>query len=154
MKNDSFNLFCMVIGLALAMMVSACAGSNSYRTRPVVTERVLDASDTTALNGNSVQEKTVQCPAEGPCNVQWDLAFNREIKAELPRKKRGCLPPMVYAGLLGGAGGAALGSALYPNDVEVGEDRVDIWFDATWKYAAMGAAGSAILTGVLCYATR
>ena len=150
-------MFLYILGLALAVFAvstSGCASSNTYRTRPVVTERVLDASDDTIVNGSTSHYKTVQCPSEGACNVEWRLTFNRQAEVQLPAKKRGCIPPMLLAGLVGTAGGAAFGSIMYPNDVEVSDDRVDVWFDPTWKFAAFGAATSTVITGVICYATR
>ena len=120
----------------------------------MVTERVLDSSENTVVNGQPDYQKTVQCPSEGNCNIEWGISINRDTDIKLLPKKRSCLPDMVFGALGGAAGGAALGSTLHPNDVQVSAERVDVWFDATWKYAAFGSAGTAFVTGVICYATR
>ena len=152
MKKEMFLTLLGLELVAFAISSTGCASHASHRyTTPVVTGDMLDRTAT--VNGAEVgatDEYPINCFAD--CEVVVPVEETTTIK--LPAKKRGCIPPMLLAGLVGTAGGAAFGSIMYPNDVEVSDDRVDVWFDPTWKFAAFGAATSTVITGVICYATR
>jgi len=144
------NILLAGFGLLLAVFAtSGCGAHASQSTTPTVPESALESAEQASemaappMDGD-YDERTIVCPPEGDCNVTVPI---------LP-KKRSCLGAIALGGLAGTAGGAAYGSIKYPNDVEVSEDRVDVWFDATWKYAAVGAGASALVTGIVCYATR
>src|SRR3989344_1276085 len=152
MKKDL--LFLAVFGLALALVVNILSGCAVHTARPVVSSTMLGTSDGVTANGEAVFDRQVQCPSDGDCDVELVVPITDTTTVKVPAQKRGCLGAMALGGLAGTAGGAAYGSIRYPNDVEVSASRVDVWFDATWKFAAAGAGASALVTGIICYATR
>lgn len=147
------NYILAIAGLILAIIATTgCAVHTAQSTTPTaVTAEVLASSETKVVDGETYDVVHGTLPSTGGTII---VPIEDTTNVSLPRQKRGCLGAMALGGLAGTAGGAAYGSIRYPNDVEVSESRVDVWFDATWKYAAVGASASALITGAICFATR